>query len=112
MAFSLAAALVRISPVVGLFGFLQAALVVCFPRVYFGLHHPSDIIGGGLIGIAVVAVVAWLPPRFTGQGSVVNFERTRPGAFYAVGFAVLYEVMTMFEDLRTVANIVFSSLRH
>ena len=111
MAFALATSLVRVSPILGLFGILQAALVISFPRVYFGLHHPSDVIGGGLIGIAVAFAMAWLPPKSTGQRSVINFERTQPAAFYAAGFVVLYLMMTMFDDLRAVANFVFATLR-
>ena len=111
MAFSLATSLARLSPTLGLFGFLQAAIVICFPRLYFGLHHPSDVIGGGLIGIAIAAAMAWVPPRYTGQSSVINFERKQPAAFYTAGFFVLYEMMTMFEDLRSLANLVFSALR-
>lgn len=112
MAFALATSLARISPMLGLFAILQAALVICFPRVYYGWHHSSDVIAGALIGIAVAIAVAWLPANRTGQGIVIELERKQPAMFYAVGFIVLYQIMTMFDGLRAAANILFAALRH
>ena len=28
---------------VGLLAFVHAALIICMPRLYYGLHHPSDL---------------------------------------------------------------------
>jgi undecaprenyl-diphosphatase len=39
------------------FGFLVAALIVRFSRVYIGTHYVSDVLGGALTGMAAAAVV-------------------------------------------------------
>ena len=42
-------------------GFLLIiALVICYARVYVGVHYPSDVLAGALIG-AGVALVLWRP---------------------------------------------------
>jgi undecaprenyl-diphosphatase len=112
VAFALAASLARLSPMIGLWAFTHSALVVCLPRIYLGLHHPSDVIGGAFIGIAAATAAAWLPAKCAGQGALVKLERERPALFYSVGFAFLYEIMTMFDGLRSVAGAVFTALRH
>lgn len=38
---------------------LPPALVVCFGRVYNGVHYPGDVLAGALIGIATGAGVVW-----------------------------------------------------
>lgn len=111
-AFALAMSLARLSPWVSVWVFAHATLVICLPRAYFGLHHPSDVIGGAFIGIASATAVAWLPAKRTGQGVLMGLEREQPALFYSVGFAFLYEVMTMFDSLRSVVGVVFSALRH
>ena len=39
------------------FGFLAAAALVTFSRVYIGTHYTSDVLGGALTGIIAAIVV-------------------------------------------------------
>jgi len=112
VAFALAAALSRLSPLVGILAFLHAAVIISFPRIYFGLHHPSDVVGGALIGVALACLVAWMPMQRAGHGIVMRLEQRRPALFYAAGFMLLYEITTMFDGLRATVSTVFAMLRH
>lgn len=111
MAIAFAASIYRLSPRAGLWVALHAAVVICLPRFYFGLHHPTDLIAGAVIGIALVALLAHLPRRRWATDAVLGFERRSPGAFYAIGFLLMFELSEMFYSLRAAATLGFRLLR-
>jgi len=41
--FSLSTCIFLISKRIGILSFIYTLLIICFPRVYFGYHYPSDI---------------------------------------------------------------------
>lgn len=58
---------------------LPLAAAVGFSRVYTGVHHPSDVVAGLLLGTAVAAVGATVRPVTTRhRGRVVSGEWVRP----------------------------------
>jgi hypothetical protein len=44
--FALATGLCLISPVIGGLALLHASLIVSLPRIYLGLHYPTDVLAG------------------------------------------------------------------
>jgi undecaprenyl-diphosphatase len=66
------------SRIVGVLCWIVAVLVtavIAFARVYRGMHHPSDVLAGALLGLAALGVAA------VGlHGSVVSAERRHLGA--------------------------------
>lgn len=110
MAFAFAASIYRLSPRAGLWVALHAAAVICLPRFYFGLHHPTDLLGGALIGLALVALLAHMPRRRWATDAVLGFEQRAPGAFYALGFLAMFELSEMFYSLRAAATLGFRLL--
>ena len=55
--FGLATCLFLVSRRMGLLAFAHACLVAAFARVYLGLHYPTDILGGALIGTGAVLLI-------------------------------------------------------
>jgi undecaprenyl-diphosphatase len=45
-------------------GALLLVVIACLGRVWAGVHWPSDVIGGFLLGVAWSAFVLWLAERF------------------------------------------------
>ena len=111
MAFALAASLFRISPRIGIWACFHAAVIICFPRLYFGFHYPSDLIGGGLIGITLVLAASRLQGRHAVTGFLLDVERKHPAMFYAIGFFALFEIAEMFDSIRDFAAHTFRVAR-
>ena len=100
MTFALAASLFRVSSMAGLLATLHGVLFVCLPRLYLGLHHPSDLIVGAIVGVLVAHVVGWLDRRYALTEPLLGLEQRYPSWFYCAGFFVLFEIAEMFQSFR------------
>ncbi|HET9113594.1 MAG TPA: phosphatase PAP2 family protein [Burkholderiales bacterium] len=111
LAFALAASLFRVSPKVGIWALFHATVIICLPRLYFGLHHPSDLMAGALIGILAIIMFSRIRVLNPVTNYLLGIENKHPGAFYAMSFFVLYNIGEMFLSFRIVANYVFHVLK-
>ena len=98
--FALATGLFFISRGIGVFAFLYCSFVIGFPRIYLGLHYPTDIIAGALLGVAM----GWLGNvyivRDRGFQSGLDWLWSRPGLFYPSFFLVTYQIADLFSSSR------------
>jgi undecaprenyl-diphosphatase len=46
--------------------FIVWAIIVCYSRVYLGVHYPSDVVVGGLLGIFISTII---------YGSITRMKR-------------------------------------
>jgi undecaprenyl-diphosphatase len=81
LAFMLAAAIApRLSVPGRVVAWSLAVLVIltaCLARVWAGVHWPSDVLGGFLLGLGWSAFVLWIPERFLPAPSWSWFQRLR-----------------------------------
>jgi len=88
----------------GLIALLYSLFIICLPRIYLGLHYPSDILGGFALGALVSYCVNRLAVRRTCTACLLQWEKAAPGSFYVALFIVSYEYSTMFAGLRAAAE--------
>ncbi|WP_353858163.1 phosphatase PAP2 family protein [Azospirillum formosense] len=98
--FALAAALWWSNRLVGAFAFLWTLVVICLPRVYLGLHFPTDILAGGVVGVLIMAAVLAVPVPERLARRVLGWQDTRPGIVYALAFLVTLQMATLFANAR------------
>lgn len=59
--------ILRGSPRWAAFALLAWAVLICYSRVYLGVHYPGDVLAGGLYGAFVGAAFSFLFRRITRQ---------------------------------------------
>jgi hypothetical protein len=86
---------------------LYTAVWICFPRMFLGVHYASDVVVGGVIGIAFVWVslkVEWLQSRLGAR--VLSIADSKPEIFYPAAFLASFEMGILFDDVRGAASAV------
>lgn len=100
LAFALAAGILFASKRLGLAAFLWAIVVVAFPRAYAGLHYPSDLIGGAFIGLFCTLGAAPLILRsLASRVNLVIDDKWMP-LLCTLAFLYMFQMATMFDDVR------------
>ena len=99
---AIAVGLCFISWRIGLLAILYTVFIIGLPRVYLGLHYPSDIVAGLALG-AVTGYslnVAGVSKKLASRA--LQWECASPGGFYFAMCIVSFEFSTMFNSLRAV----------
>jgi membrane-associated phospholipid phosphatase len=99
--FGLALTVWLVRPRVGYVVF-AVVLVLNLARVYVGVHYPTDVIGGGALGLFIVAALSRAPLLLSIADRLVSYERRAPAYFYAFAFLVSNGMASLFDDLRSV----------
>jgi undecaprenyl-diphosphatase len=109
--FTLATGLFLIRRTAGLVALFHSLVVVSAPRIYLGLHYPTDILAGALLGITI----ALLGNHILGQNkhirSIVHWADARPQLFYPCLFLFTYQITDMFDASRDLVGGVVRFLR-
>jgi undecaprenyl-diphosphatase len=108
--FALATGLLFVSRPVGVVALLYAVVFVAAPRVYMGLHYPTDLLAGALLGVVVVTVGnAWLLRTWLPHW-LVGWCKRHPGYFYPGMFLFTYQIADNFEAARALLKAGWGAL--
>src|SRR5215217_3618461 len=108
--FAVSYGLWRLSRPAGVAAFFFATLAGGAARIILGIHYPTDIIVGGLIGISAVATLIWLTKAVHFQ-RVLLIESEYPYVFYSSMFFVTVQISIKFDDIRFFARGIRVVLR-
>jgi undecaprenyl-diphosphatase len=106
--FALATGIFQVSRKVGYPVLLYTVLAICLPRIYFGFHHPTDIIAGALLGSAAAGIAGSEKFRKKVTHRILHCERERPDLFYTCSFLLTFQMMVLFNSIRDLGHRFFS----
>lgn len=110
--FTLSVGLLFISKRIGIFACLYTALIIAFPRIYLGLHYPTDILLGAVIGATVATIGNRYSRKMPGLPQFITWSQTKPSVFYPLFFLLTYQIATMFDDIRAAFRAALLLLEH
>ncbi len=110
MFFALATSVFLMSKKIGTLVYLYVFLIICFPRMYLGLHYPTDILAGAMIGTLITIFVARFKMGDSIANKILEFSRKYEGLFYALFFLLSFQIATMFFEIRTIGQYLFELL--
>lgn len=102
MFIALAVGLCFVSRAIGVVAILFVLAVNCFPPIYIGMHYPSDVIAGLVLGAGLGYVLNLEIARGAIAGPVLRCEARWPGSFYALLFLFCFESSTQFTSVRSI----------
>jgi len=102
--FTLSIGLIFTSRWVGVFSLFYTILFIAFPRVYCGIHYPTDIIGGAIIGMIFALLGNFYLVKSMLIKSITNWAKTKPHYFYPLFFLFTYQIADLFDNSRSLVN--------
>ena len=109
--FCLAMGLLFISRMLGLMALAYVLVFIALPRMYLGLHYPTDIAAGAMLGMTAAFMVNRYLARTRSIAAAVNFSHVKPSFFYPLFFLMTYQIADMFDSSRVLVSGFFKTLQ-
>jgi membrane-associated phospholipid phosphatase len=108
--FALAVGFCFLSGRLGAAALAYVVFFICLPRIYLGLHYPTDLLAGGVVGTAT-ALAANLPAvRRRFYAPLVQWQYLHPSPFYVGLFLMSYQLDEMFGGVRQLLNFLLGRI--
>jgi len=105
--FALAMAIWFVWRAAGIVALCHVAIFICVPRIYLGIHYPTDILGGALIGISAALLAQIHIVRNSVGKALLPWLDRSPGSFYACMFIFTFQLATLFDGVRYVGRFLY-----
>jgi undecaprenyl-diphosphatase len=104
--FALATGIFLASRRVGGWMFIYVSLVICLPRIYLGIHYPTDVLAGAAIGAGLACLVNLPAIKRPATMWAIRWADSEPSLFYPCFFLLSYQITDLFEPLRAIAGFI------
>jgi len=109
--FGLATGLLFVSRRIGVFTLIYTTVFIALPRIYLGLHYPTDILVGAISGIGLTLAANFYLAQRPAVQVVMGWSNKSPGEFYAIFFLFTFQVADMFDNVRSIFEALYGFLR-
>lgn len=104
--FALATGIFFASRRIGWLMFIYVSAFICLPRVYIGVHYPTDILAGAAIGVSLGWLANLSTTRKVLTGWALRWLDSRPGQFYSFSFLLTYQICELFDPANRIVNFM------
>ena len=91
----------------GIIAFIYAVAFICFPRVYLGMHYPTDVLAGVALGVVICLLLNHAVIRRRIADPVLDWSVKYQGAFYVCIFLLSFELASQFDELRKLSEFLW-----
>ena len=109
--FTLATGLFLLHRTIGIFALVYSLVFIAAPRVYVGIHYPTDILAGALIGIVIALLGNHYLVKNKHIRSLVTLSYVKPELFYPVFFLFTYQIADLFDSSRELVRGMFKLIQ-
>ncbi|HXA46171.1 MAG TPA: phosphatase PAP2 family protein [Burkholderiaceae bacterium] len=102
--FGLAMTVFFVSRRAGWWALGYAVIVICLPRIYLGIHYPTDILAGALLGTAAATLSQVSVIRRPLMKNFLLWSKKSPKSFYAFLFFLTSETADLFDPIRAILS--------
>jgi hypothetical protein len=94
----------------GIFAFLYSVIVICLPRVYLGIHYPTDLLAGAMIGTGISCLALIAPLRMSATRPVLRYFDANPSVSYGCLSVLMYLIGTVCEPVPKLIHFAFGTV--
>jgi undecaprenyl-diphosphatase len=89
---------------IGILALAYAVFFVCMARVLVGLHYPTDVLAGAILGVLTCLLLTQTRSREWIAAPVLHFSDRHQGLFHVGMFLLSFGLVTNFDEIRTVIS--------